>query len=497
MSERVVLALDQGTTNTKALLVDEAGRIVARASRPLRIACPQPAWVEQDPEEIWRSVRQCLDEVLEARPGAEPVALGISNQRESAVGWERETGRPIGPVVSWQCRRTAPRCEDLRARGHEALVHGRTGLALDPLFSATKMRWLLDHLDRGRERAEAGEICFGNTDAWVAWNLAGGAVHVTDASNASRTQLLGLEEVAWDDELLGLFGVPRASLPDVAPSSGVRGHSVAVGRLPAGVPLASQIGDSHAALYGQAGFHPGAIKATYGTGSSLMMPTPGVVHSTHGLSSTVAWARGHDTSYALEGNILATGAAVQWLGELLGFEDPASGVAELAAGAEDAAGVHLVPAFVGLGAPHWDDAARGLISGLTRGTTAAHLARATLASIAHQVRDVFDLMEVEAGFELEVLLADGGATHNDQLMQLQADLLGRPVLRTTSAEVSALGAAHLAGLAVGVWSSQEEIGALPRRRDRFEPRMSESERQALHDRWQEAVARARWKRNES
>lgn len=266
-----------------------------------------------------------------------------------------------------------------------------------------------------------------------------------------------------------------------------------MGHLPAGVPVGSQIGDSHAALYGQAGFHPGSIKATYGTGSSLMTPTPGLVHSTHGLSSTVAWSRGETTTYALEGNILATGAAVQWLGELLGLPDPARGVAELAARVEDTGGVHLVPAFVGLGAPYWDDAARGLVSGLTRGTTAAHVALATLASIAHQVRDVFDLMQAEAGLELEVLLADGGATRNDQLMQLQADVLGRPVLRTTSAEVSALGAAHLAGLATGFWSSEEGLAALPRERDRFEPRMSPAERESRHAGWQEAVGRARWK----
>jgi len=493
MSERAVLAIDQGTTNTKALLVSEDGGIVARASRPLSPAYPRPAWVEQDADEIWRSVRECVDEVLEARPDTELAAVGISNQRESVVGWERKTGRPIGPVVVWQCRRTAALCDALRGQGHQDLLHRRTGLTIDPLFSATKMRWLLDELDGGTERAEAGEIGFGNTDSWVAWHLTGGAAHVTDSSNASRTQLLGLEAVQWDDELLKIFGVPRATLPDIAPSSAVRGRTVALGRLPAGIPVASQVGDSHAALYGQAGFHPGSIKATYGTGSSLMTPTPGLVHSTHGLSSTVAWSRGETTTYALEGNILATGAAVQWLGELLRLADPARGVADLAAEVEDTSGVHLVPAFVGLGAPHWDDAARGLISGLTRGTTAAHVAFATLASIAHQVRDVFDLMQDESGRELEVLLADGGATRNDQLMQLQADLLGRPVLRTTSAEVSALGAAHLAGLATGFWSSEEELAALPRERDRFEPRMSAAERESRHAAWQEAVGRARWK----
>lgn len=493
MSEGFVLAIDQGTTNTKAVLVDERGRIVARAGRPLSPTYPRPAWVEQDADEIWRSVRDCVDEVLETRPGAVPVAIGISNQRESVVGWERETGRPIGPVVVWQCRRTAPLCDELRAQGHEALLHERTGLTIDPLFSATKMRWLLDQVEHGQERAEAGEVCLGNADAWVAWNLTGGTVHVTDLSNASRTQLLSLDAGTWDGDLLRLFGIPRICLPTLAPSTLSRADSVKLGRLPADVPIASQIGDSHAALYGQAGFQPGSIKATYGTGSSLMTPTTGVVHSKRGLSSTVAWATARKTTYALEGNILATGAAVQWLGELLGLEDPARGVAELARRVEDTGGAHLVPAFVGLGAPHWDDTARGLISGLTRGTTAAHLARATLASIAHQVRDVFDLMQAEAGGELEVLLADGGATRNDQLMQLQADLLGRPVLRTTSAEVSALGAAYLAGLAVGLWRSEEELVALPRERDRFEPRLPASEREALHAGWREAVARARWK----
>ncbi len=492
VTERAILAIDQGTTNTKALLVDEGGTIVARASRPLTPRYPQPAWVEQDADEIWCSVVECIDEVLQARPGITVAAIGISNQRETVVGWERETGRPIGPVVVWQCRRTAPACDELRARGAGAMLEERTGLTIDPLFSATKMGWLLDQVDDGRKRAGDGKIRFGTTDSWVAWKLTGGEVHATDLSNASRTQLLGLSDLAWDDELIDLFGVPRAALPELAPSSGVRGQSIALGSLPAGVPIASQIGDSHAALYGQAGFHPGSIKATYGTGSSLMTPTPRLVHSDHGLSSTVAWAAGEGTTYALEGNILATGAAVQWLGELLALPDPAAGVAELAAGVEDAAGVHLVPAFVGLGAPHWDDAARGLVSGLTRGTTSAHLAYATLASVAHQVRDVYDVMQAEAGFELEVLLADGGATRNDQLMQLQADVLGRPVLRNTSTDVSALGAAHLAGLAVGIWSSEEELAALPRERDRFEPRMSASEREDRHACWKRAVARARF-----
>ena len=496
MTKRAILAIDQGTTNTKALLVDEGGTIVARASRGLTPHYPQPAWVEQDADEIWRSVVECVEEAQQARPGIEVAAIGISNQRETVVGWERNTGKPIGPAVIWQCRRTAPACEELRARGLGSMIQKKSGLTIDPLFSATKMRWLLDQIDDGRARAKAGEICFGTADSWVAWNLSGGRVHATDLSNASRTQLLDLRSLDWDDDLLDLFGVPNSALPELAPSSGLRGRSIALGLLPAGVPIASQIGDSHAALYGQAGFHPGSIKATYGTGSSLMTPTPELVHSAHGLSSTVAWAVGDGTTYALEGNILATGAAVQWLGELLSLPNPAAGVAELATHVDDSDGVHLVPAFVGLGAPHWDDAARGLISGLTRGSSAAHLAYATLASIAHQVRDVYDLMQAEAGIELDVLLADGGATRNDQLMQLQADILGRPVLRTTSTEVSALGAAHLAGLAAGFWSSEEELAALPRERDRFDPRMSASEREERHANWKQAVARARWQQGE-
>ena len=486
-----ILAIDQGTTNTKVLLVDPHGTIIAQAARPLTQRYPQPAWVEQDADAIWRSVRDAIDACLAAAADPHLAAIAITNQRESVALWERESGRPVGPVIVWQCRRTADFCAGLRARGLAPFLAERTGLAIDPLFSASKMRWLLDHVADGQQRAERGELCLGTMDSWVLWNLTGGQVHACDLTNASRTQLLDIHTLRWSEELLELFGVPRAALPDVRPSSSDFGVSVACGRLPAGVPIASMIGDSHAALFGQAGFVPGAVKATYGTGSSLMTPTPAPVLSSHGLSTTVAWALDRErVTYALEGNIAVTGAAVQWLGEFLGLANPAEGVADLAARVEDAGGLYLVPAFVGLGAPHWNDAARGLISGLTHSSTAAHLARATIDAIAYQVRDVFDVMQAEAGVDLTALLADGGASRNDTLMQFQADIIGRPVLRSTSAEISPLGAAYLAGLAVGIWRTLDAISQLPRPRERFEPRMSAQERVARYAGWQTAVARA-------
>jgi glycerol kinase len=367
----------------------------------------------------------------------------------------------------------------------------RTGLAIDPLFSASKMRWLLDHVEDGQRRAEQGELCLGTMDSWVLWNLSGGATHACDLTNASRTQLLDIHTLRWSDELLNLFGVPHAALPEIRPSSGDFGVSTAIGQLPAGIPIASMIGDSHAALFGQAGFLPGTVKATYGTGSSLMTPTPTAVISQHGLSTTIAWAlAGQPATYALEGNISVTGAAVQWLGTFLGLPNPADAVARLAATVADAGDLFLVPAFVGLGAPYWNAAARGLISGLTHGSTAAHLARATIEAIAYQVRDVFDIMQTEAGTNLRVLLADGGASRNDLLMQFQADIIGLPVLRNTSAEASPLGAAYLAGLAIGIWQTLDDIAQLPRLREPFEPHMAAQERKARYAGWQMAVARA-------
>lgn len=490
MNDRRILAIDQGTTNTKALLVDPSGTVAARASRPIGVTFPEPGWVEQDPRALWSSVLEAVDELmLNCRPQA-LAAIGVTNQRESVMLWERQTGHPVGPCVVWQCRRTAPFCDSLRRDRLGPLLESRTGLTIDPLFSASKARWLLDHAPAGQTRAEAGDLCLGTVDSWILWNLTGGSVHATDMSNASRTQLFDISALRWDPELLAIFGIPLASLPQVQPSSGIFGVSVAQRHLPAGVPIASLIGDSHAALFGHAGFDPGTVKATYGTGSSLMTVTPVPVRSAGGLSTTIAWARAGSVTYALEGNIAVTGAALQWLGELLGLRDPAGDVASLAATAEDAGGVYLVPAFAGLGAPHWDDAARGLICGLTRGSTARHLARAALEGIAYQVRDVFDAMQREAGGPLVSLLADGGATRSDALMQLQADILGRPVLRSTSPDVAALGAAFLAGLAVGQWTSEQELAGLPHQRDQFEPCLPQAAREAGYAGWRGAIARA-------
>lgn len=489
---QTILAIDQGTTNTKALLVNAAGVIVSRVARPLRQTFPHPGWVEQDATAIWQSVREAIDECLQASGEHEVIAIAITNQRESVMLWDRQTGQPVGPVVIWQCRRTAPFCEELRARGLEKTLRERTGLTIDPLFSASKARWLLDNVSDARARAERGELCLGTMDSWVLWNLTGGAVHACDVTNASRTQLFDLRQLRWDDELLTLFGIPATLLPAVKASSAVYGASANIGKLPAGIPIASLIGDSHAALYGQACFEAGTVKATYGTGSSLMTLTAEPLISEQGLSTTIAWGR-DKAVYALEGNISVTGAAVQWLGEFLSLPDPVRDVARLAASANGSAGTYLVPAFVGLGAPYWNEAARGLLTGLTRGTTAAQVACATIESIAYQIRDVFDVMStasLSGTSGLSALLADGGGSSNDALMQFQADILGCPVLRCTSPDVSALGAAYLAGLAVGLWQSEKEIAALPRERDRFEPRLSSSEREKLYAGWRQAVDRA-------
>jgi glycerol kinase len=488
MKRPCILALDQGTTNSKALLVDREGHVVATASRALGVDYPQPGWVEQDAHALWSTLVEAVDECLARAEDVDVIAVGVTNQRETVLLWDRATGQPLGPCVIWQCRRSAPFCHELAEQGLEPWLRRRTGLTVDPLFSASKMRWLLDNVAGARTRAEAGELCIGTVDSWVLWNLTGGAVHACDYSNASRTQLFNLQDLRWDEELLALFGVPAAALPTPCPSSQVYGQTVASGWLPAGIPIGALIGDSHAALFGHAGFEAGTVKATYGTGTSLMTPIPAPVFSERGLSTTIAWAR-EEVTYALEGNISVTGAAVQWAEQLLGLES-AEAVAALARQAESTGGVYLVPAFVGLGAPHWNEAARGTITGLTRGSGPAQLARATVESIAYQVRDVFDVMDAEAGVPLQRLLADGGASRNDMLMQFQADIIGRPVVRRISHDVAALGAAYLAGLAAGFWASEAEIAALPRPSSRFDPQMGEADRHDLYTGWQRAVARA-------
>ena len=488
---RYILSIDQGTTNTKAIVIDGEGNIISKANHPISVSLPQPAWVEQDPLEIWDSTRHVIDTCLRKLPGLKIGAIGITNQRESAVVWEKVTGKPVGPCVTWQCRRSTSLCQQLTGRNLDMEIHQRTGLQLDPGFSAGKISWLLDHTPLGRERAADGELCAGTIDSWLLWNLTGGEIHACDVTNASRTQLFNIRSLEWDADLCSYFDVPQTLMPKVLPSSSIFGHTISCGDLPEGIPIASMIGDSHGALFGHAGFVPGTIKATYGTGSSLMTTTKSPQISTIGISTTVAWGQKDTTLYALEGNISVTGAAVQWYGQLLGLDNYGIDVENLAKTVDDNGGVYFVPAFVGLGAPHWEPSARGLMTGLTRGTTAAHLARATIESIAYQVRDVFDAIQIEIGTPLKVLLADGGASGNDTLMQFQADILGCSVLRSSSSDVSALGAAYLAGLCVGIWASENDIGNLSRTLDQFDAQMTNSKKEQLYGNWQKAVTRTK------
>lgn len=495
MKQQLILAVDQGTTNSKALLMDRGGTVAARSSRPLSISFPQPGWVEQDAQDLWQSVVEAINECLERAGDVEIVAAGVTNQRESIILWDRQSGKPAGPCLIWQCRRTAPLCSQLRERGFGKTIQERSGLAIDPLFSASKAAWLLDNVQNGRARAERGELCAGTVDSWLLWNLTGGKVHATDATNASRTQLLDLKSARWDPELMELFRVPMQCLPEVRESSSDFGRTVAHGRLPSGIPIRSMIGDSHAAFFAHGEFEPGSIKATYGTGSSLMTLTERMPSSSHGLSSTIAWALRGRVWYALEGNITNTGGAVQWLGEFLSLKDPAGDAAALASAVSDHGGVYVIPAFAGLGAPHWDPGARGLIFGLTRGSSAAHVARATVDSIAYQVRDVFEGMREDSGIDFPVLLADGGASRNASLMQFQADILNRPVVCSDSPDLSACGAAWLAGLGAGFWASSKELAALTRAGVRFEPNMEESRRAELIAGWNDALDRSRSNRD--
>ena len=450
-----VLALDQGTTSSRAILFDEAATPVASAQQEFEQHFPAPGWVEHDANEIWDSQLATLRGAL-AEAGTRPddvAALGITNQRETTLVWDRETGEPIHRAVVWQDRRTADVCARLKADGHEAAVRARTGLVLDPYFSGTKLAWVLDHVDGARGRAEAGELAFGTVDSWLLWKLTGGRVHATDVTNASRTLLFDIHALGWSDEMLDLLRVPRAVLPDVRPSSGPFGETDpdVVG---AAIPITGVAGDQHAALFGQRCTTPGMAKNTYGTGCFLLYQTGGEpVASENGLLTTVAWQLdGRPAQYALEGSVFVAGAAVQWLRDELGLIDDAADVEGLAASVPDSDGVVVVPAFTGLGAPHWDPYARGAVLGVTRGTSAAHLARATLDGVAHQSADLLEAMTADAGRPLEELRVDGGMTHNALLMQAQADLLGVPVVRPRVAETTALGAAFLAGLGAGLWT---------------------------------------------
>ena len=488
-----VLALDQGTTSSRAILFDHDGEIVSLARKEFRQIFPEPGWVEHDPHEIWATQLAVAVEALgraEVRP-AELAAIGITNQRETALMWDRATGDPIANAIVWQDRRTAEHCDRLKAEGREPLVQERTGLVIDAYFSASKIAWLLDHVPGARERAESGRLAFGTVDSWLIWKLTGGRVHVTDVTNASRTMLFNIHTLAWDDDLLALFRIPAAILPEVRASSEIYGR-VADGRGLGGVPIGGIAGDQQAALFGQMCVTPGLTKNTYGTGCFVLQNTgERPVSSNNRLVSTVAWQIGGRTEYALEGSVFIGGAVVQWLRDGLELIRHSADVEQLAASVPDAGGVFLVPAFAGLGAPHWDPYARGLVIGITRGTTAGHLARAAIDSIAYQVADMLDAIRRDSGISVAELRADGGAAVNDALLQMQADLLGAPVVRPAVTETTALGAAYLAGLAVGYWSSTEEISRQWRVERRFEPAMPRPEAEALRVRWQEAVRRAK------
>jgi glycerol kinase len=504
---KFVLALDQGTTSSRAILFDRAGRIVGSAQEELTQHYPRPGWVEHDPEEIWGSQRRVLAAAL-ARAGARAgdlAALGITNQRETTLLWDRETGEALHHAIVWQDRRTAPLCDALKARGLEGLFRDRTGLVLDPYFSATKLRWLLDNVAGARARAEAGRLAFGTVDSWLAWKLTGGGAHLTDASNASRTLLYNLATGDWDDELLEILAIPRALMPEIHPSSEVYAETLP-DLLGGAVKVAGIAGDQQAASFGQSLFTVGQAKNTYGTGCFILMNTGGAPKlSEHGLLSTVAWRLGagetyrnetpRNETYALEGSIFVAGAVVQWLRDGLGLIKTSAEVEDLARSVASSGGVYLVPAFVGLGAPHWDPYARGAVVGLTRGSGRGELARAALESIAFQTHDVVRAMEKDAGTPLAELRVDGGASSNDLLMQFQADVLGVPVIRPKVTETTALGAAFLAGLAVGFWQDQGEIAATWAEERRFEPAMKDSQRDALLDGWERALERSKgWER---
>jgi glycerol kinase len=490
---KYVLALDQGTTSSRAILFTREGDIKQIAQKEFTQIYPQPGWVEHNANEIFDTqsfvMSDCLGQAgVEA---SEVAAVGITNQRETTVVWDKATGAPIHNAIVWQDRRTAGFCDELKARGLEGLIRDKTGLVIDAYFSGTKVKWMLDNVPGARAKAEKGELLFGTVDSWLIWNLTKGAVHVTDASNASRTLLYNIHTGAWDDELLAILDVPRAMLPRVSQSSEVVGevHPEFLGRA---LPIAGNAGDQQAATYGNACLTEGMAKNTYGTGCFMLMntgtnPRP----SNNNLLTTVAWATPTGRHYALEGSVFIAGAVIQWLRDGLGIIKSAPEVEQLALSVPDNGGVYLVPAFVGLGAPHWDQYARGTMVGITRGTTKAHIARAALESIALQTHDIMNCMQKDAGIKLDTLRADGGATRNNLLMQCQANVLGVPVERPRVTETTALGAAYLAGLAVGFWKSEEEISAMWQLDRRFEPNKDPAEREKLIAGWQRAVERSR------
>ena len=493
-TKKYVLALDQGTTSSRAILYDYSGAPIASAQKEFRQHFPQPGWVEHDANEIWATQHEVMLGAI-AKAGARPeeiAAIGITNQRETTVVWDRATGKPIANAIVWQDRRTAGLCDELKAQGKAALIQQKTGLVLDAYFSGTKLKWLIDTVPGARQRAENGELAFGTIDAWLIWNLTGGKVHATDPSNASRTLLFNIHTNSWDDELLALLEIPRAVLPEVRPSSGAFGEAMIGG---VAVPIAGDAGDQQAALFGQACHSPGMAKNTYGTGCFLLLNTGAkAVDSTNNLLTTTAWQLANSApQYALEGSVFIGGAVVQWLRDGLRAIKTAADVEALAAEVPDSGGVYLVPAFAGLGAPHWDPYARGAMFGLTRGSGITHIARAALESIAFQSADMLAAMEKDAGLKLTELRVDGGATANNLLMQIQADLLGVPVVRPKVLETTALGAAYLAGLAVGFWKDASDIQRNWQVDRVFEPTLPRARAAEMMAGWAKAVERSkRW-----
>ncbi|MBD3305085.1 glycerol kinase GlpK [candidate division KSB3 bacterium] len=488
-----IMALDQGTTSSRAIIFDASGAIVAVENKEFRQIYPKPGWVEHDPTEIWDSQIRVANAVLQ-KSGITPEeiqGIGITNQRETTLVWDR-TGRPIYNAIVWQCRRTSSYCDQLKREGWEKPLQEKTGLVTDAYFSGTKLKWILDHVQGAREQAEKGELLFGTVDTWLIYHLTGGHVHVTDYTNAARTLLYNIYEQDWDDEILAKFGIPREMLPEVKPSSTVYGHTSEDLFAGAGIPIAGIAGDQQAALFGQACYTPGMVKNTYGTGCFLVMHTGDKpVHSDNGLLTTIAWGLDGKIEYALEGSIFIAGASIQWLRDELRLIDDAADSEFFAAKVPDTGGVYVVPAFVGLGAPYWDQYARGTIVGMTRGTNRNHLIRATLESMAYQTRDVLMCMEKDSGIQLKEARVDGGASANALLMQFQADILGVPVERPVIVETTALGAAYLAGLTVGFWKDRDQIASNWQVEQRFEPQMPEDVRENLYTGWMKAVERAK------
>lgn len=494
MEKRYILSLDQGTTSSRAILFDVNGAVVKQSQKAIEASYPEPGWVEQDPMEIWGSQSGVAREVLETA-GVSPfevAAFGIANQRETTIVWNRHTGRPVYRAIVWQCRRTAAMCEALKAAGHSALIAERTGLLIDAYFSATKLAWILEHVEGAREAASKGDLLFGTVDTWIIWNLTRGRVHATDVSNASRTMMFNIHTQTWDADILALLNIPVSMLPVVCDTSGIFGHTDAQTFGGANIPIASAVGDQQAALFGHGCFEKGSMKNTYGTGCFMLMHTGGApVKSKNGLLTTIGWRYNGETAYALEGAVFVAGAVIQWLRDDMEIIDRASESEALARSVPDTGGVYLVPAFTGLGAPYWDMYARGTLVGITRDTRKQHVVRAALESMAYQTKDVVGAMMEDSGLKMKALKVDGGASANGFLMQFQADILGCEVLRPDVTEITALGAAYLAGLAVGFWPSEAALPLSRRTVDAFQPEMDMEDAARRYRIWQKAVMRSK------